>query len=590
MDERIFLERYRLEANDDGSMHEMGRSGLAINYKAIDEQNDAPVLLQLVPLATLGAQREEFEQRARAAAQIRHINVASVLAVGIEREYLVLVSEYLEGESADGWIVTHGAMQPDAVLRVGIQVLRAIAAAAFYRLTHAAIQPSNIMIVPGQTEDGGWPAVKLIGLGLTGAELHSSGEEVQRTLPASAPEFASPEQLLGREIDFRSEVYSLGATMFFLLTGAVPLGVTAMKARLRLRRLPELRRAPRALRNVLTWMLREDPKNRPQDPVALENAMREALIKVDRQLALRRKIGLPLGGVIRKRARERATPLRQVIYGALAVALLMGVATALGAYFFPTVIPIWHRSAEIGVPVGVPENTSPPVQPPKAEQREQPVATKVVQNSAPVPPALPAATAPPEETDKIAAASAAPAATASAPSATPPVIASAGSASSSESAPSTQNPAAASAQAAPPAPANPQPPPAEGPETQPSSTSESNNADAADASASSESSVRTTKRSTSKTRRSRTVKRALPADNDADDGAQQYGRHSLRARVVGTTGDGRIMLRLPSGRVVFVTPRNTDDDLPSLPRRRVIERPYMVAPPPQYPSDYFPND
>src|SRR5207302_1384547 len=132
-------------------------------------------------------------------------------------------SEHFEGETADSWIVAHGPMPADAALRVGLQVVRAIGAAAFFNLTHRAIQPSNLMIVPGQSPDGGWPFVKLLNLGLAGLELHSDSAEAQEIAPTISPQFASPEQRANGEIDFRSERYSLGATMCFLLTGAAPL-------------------------------------------------------------------------------------------------------------------------------------------------------------------------------------------------------------------------------------------------------------------------------------------------------------------------------------------------------------------------------
>src|SRR5207244_8953336 len=173
---------------------------------------------------------------------------------------LALLSEQFDGGRAGWWIVAHGPMPADAALRVGLQVVRAIGAAAFFNLTHRAIQPSNLMIVPGQSPDGGWPFVKLLNLGLAGLELHSDSSEAIELAPSISPQFASPEQLLNREIDFRSEMYSLGATMCFLLTAATPLAVTGMKARLRLQRLPELRRAPKVLHDLLLHLLRENPE------------------------------------------------------------------------------------------------------------------------------------------------------------------------------------------------------------------------------------------------------------------------------------------------------------------------------------------
>src|SRR5205807_10288616 len=188
--------------------------------------------------------------------------------------------------------------------------------------------------------------------------LHSDSSEARELAPSISPQFASPEQLLNREIDFRSEMYSLGATMCFLLTGAAPLAVSGMKARLRIRRLPELRRAPKVLHNLLVYLLRENPENRPQDPVALEQQMRDCLTKIERRQAIGRKLGIPLAAVIPRKSRqpkEPATPLAQVVRGVVAFAVLILAAGTAAELFFPDKIPLLHRDGKVGVPVGVPD-------------------------------------------------------------------------------------------------------------------------------------------------------------------------------------------------------------------------------------------
>src|SRR5438874_1747198 len=249
-------------------------------------------------------------------------------------------------------------MPADAALRVGLQVVRAIGAAAFFNLTHRAIQPSNLMIAAGESPDGGWPFVKLLNFGLAGLELHSASGEARELAPSISPQFASPEQRANGEIDFRSEMYSLGATMCFLLTGVAPLAVSGMKARLRIQRLPELRRAPKPLHNLLVYLLRENPENRPQDPVALEKEMRGCLTKIERRQAIGRKLGIPLAAVIprkSKRPKEPATPLAQVVRGVVAFAVLILAAGTAAELFFPEKIPFLRRDGKVGVPVGVPD-------------------------------------------------------------------------------------------------------------------------------------------------------------------------------------------------------------------------------------------
>src|SRR5437588_8152445 len=354
MEHTTFCEHYRV--CEDETAHEVSRTGAAINYKAIDTRSHERVQLQLIPLATIDPGKlDQLKERAETAEKLDHVNIAKTFAVGVEHDYFALVSEYLEGETADTWIVANGPMAADAALRVGLQVVRALGAAAYFNFSHRAIQPSNLTIVPGQSPDGAWPFVKLLNFGLAGLELHSDSGEAREIAPSISPQFASPEQRANGEIDFRSEMYSLGATMCFLLTGAAPLAASGVKARLR--RLPELRRAPKALHNLLVYLLRENPENRPQDPVALERGMRECLTKIERRQALGQKLGIPLAAVVPRKAKEPkqpASPLAQVLRGFAAVAVLI-LAAAAGEFFFPDKIPYLRRTEKVGVPIGVPD-------------------------------------------------------------------------------------------------------------------------------------------------------------------------------------------------------------------------------------------
>src|SRR5436305_2646407 len=393
MEPTTFFEHYRIGTGEAG--REVSRTGAAINYKAIDTRSHEPVRLQLIPLATIEPEKlAQLKERAETAEKLDHVNIAKTFAVGVEHDYFALVSEHFPGETADSWIVENGPMAADAALRVGLQIVRALGAAAFFNLTHRAIQPSNLMIVPGQSPDGGWPFVKLLNFGLAGLELHSDSAEASELAPTISPQFASPEQRANGEIDFRSEMYSLGATMCFLLTGAAPLAVSGMKARLRIRRLPELRRAPKVLHNLLVYLLREDPNNRPQDPVALEQQVRDCLSKIERRQAIGRKLGIPLAAVIPKQSKQPATPLAQVFRGVVAFAVFILAAAAAAEFFFPDKIPFFHRSGKVGVPIGVPDasrfasapaqpNNVAPVPPNQPKSNASPATAAANQNAAP---------------------------------------------------------------------------------------------------------------------------------------------------------------------------------------------------------------
>ena len=554
MEPTTFFEHYRICTGEDG--REVSRTGAAINYKAIDTRSHDPVRLQLIPKATIDPEKlAQLKERAETAEKLDHVNIAKTFAVGIENDYFAIVSEYFEGETVDKWIVENGPMPADAALRAGLQIVRALGAAAFFNLTHRAIQPSNLMIVSGESPSGGWPFVKLLNFGLAGLELHSESNEAPELAPSILPQFASPEQRAGGEINFESEMYSLGATICFLLTGAAPLAVSGMKAKLRIRRLPELRRAPKPLHDLLVSLLRENPENRPHDPVALEKQMLDCLTKIERRQAFGRKLGLSLASVVpRKPKVERPTsPFAQVVRGFVAVIVVLLVGAAVAEYLFHDKIPYLRRTEKIGVPIGVPD---------AAKFAATPSATPAMANqpfeSSP-PPAIADAnrrtttTMQPNETAN-------PTASASPSATTSDQIASANKPS---------EPAS----------------PAIGPEDQ-----QTTNADS-DQSTSDESTESTTetkrRRVASSQRPAPRVTRSYSNEDNYDRGNSQ-GRG--RARIIGRTPDGRPVVKLTSGRVVIL-PRRYDDNgiYPSRPRRRIYsDRPGDDYAPPLQP--FNPND
>jgi serine/threonine protein kinase len=570
MEHTTFFEHYRVCTSDDETAQEVSRTGAAINYKAIDTRSNEPVQLQLIPVATIEPTKlQQLKERAETAEKLDHVNIAKTFAVGVEHDYLALVSEHLEGETADSWIVANGPMPADAAVRVGLQVVRAIGAAAFFHLTHRAIQPSNLMIAPGQSPDGGWPFVKLLNFGLAGLELHSDSSEARELAPSISPQFASPEQRANGEIDFRSEMYSLGATMCFLLTGAAPLAVSGMKARLRIRRLPELRRAPKVLHNLLVYLLRENPENRPQDPVALEHQMRDCLTKIERRQAIGRKLGIPLAAVIprkSKQPKEPATPLAQVLRGVVAFAIFILAAGAAAEFFFPDKIPFLHRDGEIGTPVGVPDASKFASAPAQATNAAPVAANQPTSNPSPavtVAAGNQNASSDGEQTQTS---------NASAPeTASTPVTAS----TAAQIASVSQQPETAS--------------PALGPgEQAPAATASSEQSSSTQSSESTEPSKKKTIASNrTSTSRSARINRTLPYEDEYGRGPIYQGRP--HARVIGRTPDGRTIVRLSSGRVVIL-PRLNDDDIYSpRPRRRVfVGRPDDDFIPPAQP--FYPND
>ena len=381
MNRTTFFEHYRLATGYDGSPVEMGRIASGVIYKASELRSGAPVALTLLPAESIEPEkRERFEEDARASLSLDHINIVRTVEFGREGDDYAFISEYPPGETLASWVAENGPMSADAVLRVALQVVSALSAASYSRIHHRGIEPSNILIVSGQTAEGGWPAVKLMNFSVAG--LSGVKGDVGATNP-----FASPEQLDEGRVDFRSEIYSLGATMCFLLTGAF---YSAEPRSLQTKRF-----AP-PLRRLIAPMLRQNPDLRPQDPVMVANELHRCLQKVERRQAWSRRFGIPFAPVgvrparrirIRMPARQPKSILAAAVErpnepvvapdaeemvrprhlwlrrSLIAAAVLLAAATVAAMLLPAPVSLILHKHRDIdsiGVPVGVAEATSTP--------------------------------------------------------------------------------------------------------------------------------------------------------------------------------------------------------------------------------------
>ena len=272
------FQHYELLIGEDGKPFELGHGAMGVTYKAFDIDLRCPVTLKVISEKYLGDEsaRLRFLREARAAASVRHPNVASVFHLGRSAEGYFYAMEFVEGETLQNLIKRSGPLEVKLALEIATQVAAGLAAVHKKKLVHRDIKPSNIMV---SFEEEGAVTAKIIDLGLAKAVDEA---DAQTTISGSGafagtPEFASPEQIVGGEVDIRSDLYSLGVSLWQMLTGHVPFRGTAAGVMSQHQHAPlpvkELESVPQPVVSLIEVLLDKDPKRRFQTPAELLKAL-----------------------------------------------------------------------------------------------------------------------------------------------------------------------------------------------------------------------------------------------------------------------------------------------------------------------------
>src|SRR6266576_1602 len=279
------LGNYRIERRDDGSLWELGRGAMGVTYRALDTSLRRAVALKLIDSEWVkrGAEaRERFMREARTAASLRHANVATVYHFGIREEngQCFCAMELVEGETLEMRVRRTGPLDALTTIDIALQITSALAAAEKQGLVHRDLKPANLMLVaaapdandsnPGNAEKAE-TVVKVIDFGVAKA-LVEKPDAMGLTHGGfvGTPAFASPEQFTEARVDVRSDIYSLGATLWYLLTGNRPFQGTTIeqiRASQHSQALPieqlKAARVPSKLVSLLVAMLALAPAARP---------------------------------------------------------------------------------------------------------------------------------------------------------------------------------------------------------------------------------------------------------------------------------------------------------------------------------------
>ena len=271
---------FEIQVDQAGRPEELGKGGMGVTYRARQISLNRPVALKVITPQLLGDQeiRQRFFREALTAAKIDHPNVATVYARGQEGDAYFYAMQLVEGIDLERYVRKHGPLTVNQALSVTTQVAQALGAANAVGLIHRDVKPSNIMATQGRRNA---LRIKLIDFGLA-KNIGSRNDEptlssASRVIGTLA--FASPEQCRAGTVDTRSDLYSLGATLWYLLTSNLPFrGTTIEVSGSHLYQEPpfsELKDFPDRVIDLLRRLLAKDPKSRPQTPAELEDLVDE---------------------------------------------------------------------------------------------------------------------------------------------------------------------------------------------------------------------------------------------------------------------------------------------------------------------------
>ena len=251
---------------------------MGVTYKAVDVDLRCPVTLKVISEKYLGDESAQlrFLREARAAASLRHSNVASVLHLGRTGSSYFYAMEFVEGETLEKLIRRSGRLEVKLALEIATQVAAGLAAVHKQKLVHRDIKPSNIMV---NLEEEGAVTAKIIDLGLAKAV---NEPDFQTTISmsgrfAGTPEFASPEQFAGVGADIRSDLYSLGVVLWEMVTGHVLFRGSPAEVMFQHQHAPlpleKLESVPQPVVSLIEVLLDKDPGRRFQTPAELLKAL-----------------------------------------------------------------------------------------------------------------------------------------------------------------------------------------------------------------------------------------------------------------------------------------------------------------------------
>ncbi len=196
---------------------ELGQGAMGVVYKATDPLIDRIVAIKTITLSLALDEREEYEgrfyQEAKAAGRLSHPNIVTIYDVGRSGDIAYIAMEFLQGRELRDILDDEKLLPVDQVLDIVAQVALGLAYAHEHDIIHRDVKPSNIMVL----RDG---HAKITDFGI--ARMSSAAVRTQTGMVLGSPKYMSPEQVMGKLTDRRSDIFSLGVMLYEMLTGTPP--------------------------------------------------------------------------------------------------------------------------------------------------------------------------------------------------------------------------------------------------------------------------------------------------------------------------------------------------------------------------------
>jgi len=318
--DRLFLDFQSALAGRYSLERELGRGGMGIVYLAREVRLDRLVAIKLLPPARTrdGKLRERFLREARTAAKLSHPHIIPIFTVDEVGEFVFFAMAYVAGETLTERVVRRGPLAASDAARVLREVAWALAYAHSQGLVHRDVKPDNIML-----EDASGRAL-VADFGIAGLVRGAAGLDGGEVI--GTPEFMSPEQALGEQVDARSDLYALGVVGYFALSGKLPFEAekaAEVLAKQVTEPAPPLASvapgAPRRIAQAIDRCLAKDPADRPQSGEKVAEQL---------GLALEQRRELPVGLRVFVKRNARLGGVGGLIY-VLSIPFLMAIVGSL---------------------------------------------------------------------------------------------------------------------------------------------------------------------------------------------------------------------------------------------------------------------